>query len=212
MPPERTCLEQARFAQTRPGATRRGRRALRLAGVVMGVVLGALPALPVLAADYVQAPGSTLVFAGQYDGEVFVGRFPGFETTLSFDPAHPGEAKLEVAIPLAGADTDNRDRDGTLRGADFFAVGKFPQARYSASGFRHLGDNRYAADGTLSLRGVSKPVTLEFEWTAGARPVLAGEATVLRLDFGVGGGDWADTGMLPNAIAVRTKVIFQPAE
>ena len=66
--------------------------------------------------------------------------------------------------------------------------------------------------GTLSLRGVSKPVTLTFTWTPGDKPVLAGKATVKRLEFGVGEGDWADTDLLPNEIAVSTKVFFVPAK
>ena len=98
------------------------------------------------------------------------------------------------------------------RGDAFFDSAKFPQAKYSASKFRALGGNRYAADGTLSLHGVSKPVTLEFSWTPGAKPVLAGKATVKRLDFGVGGGDWADTELIPDAIAISTKVVFVPAK
>lgn len=188
-----------------------GRRLRTVATGVIGIVLGAVLTLPALAADYVQASGSTLVFAGQYDGEVFVGRFPDFKTTLQFDPAHPADAKLDVVIPLTSADSDNDDRDATLLGAAFFNVAKFPQAHYRVEGFRPLGDNRFAADGTLSLRGISKPVTLEFEWTPGAQPVLTGKASVLRLDFGVGGGDWSDTDVLPNAIAVRTRVVFQLA-
>jgi len=58
---------------------------------------------------------------------------------------------------------------------------------------------------------VSKPVVLTFTWTPGAQPVLAGKASVDRLDFGIGSGDWADTALIPNAIAVSTKVVFQPA-
>jgi len=58
----------------------------------------------------------------------------------------------------------------------------------------------------------SKPVTLTFTWTPGAQPVLDGKATVNRLDFGIGSGDWADTSLIPNAIAVSTKVVFQPAK
>jgi polyisoprenoid-binding protein YceI len=59
---------------------------------------------------------------------------------------------------------------------------------------------------------VSKPVTLTFTWTPGAQPVLSGKATVKRLDFGVGGGDWADTSNIPNEVAVSTKVVFKPAK
>lgn len=174
--------------------------------------LSVLLAAPAYAADYVQAPGSTLAFATKYDGEVFTGRLPGFDTRLSFDPADLAGARLDVTIPLAGADTGNEDRDATLRGGDFFDVGQFAQARYTATEFRSLGDGRYAADGTLELRGVRKPVTLTFTWTPGAAPVLAGKATVKRLEFGVGGGDWADTATIPDEVAVSTRVVFAPAK
>jgi polyisoprenoid-binding protein YceI len=167
---------------------------------------------PALAAVYVQAPGSALTFAGKYQGEVFTGKFPGFATRLSFDPAQLANAKLDVAIPLATATTGNDDYDDELRGGDFFASAKFAQARYTATKFRALGGSRYAADGTLSLHGVDKPVTLEFSWTPGAKPVLSGKATVSRLAFGVGGGDWADTSLIPDAIAIATRVVFVPAK
>jgi polyisoprenoid-binding protein YceI len=166
----------------------------------------ALLAAPAFAGNYTQAPGSSLAFAGKYQGDVFTGKFPGFATRFSFDPKQLAASKLEVTIPLASATTANADYDGELRGDAFFNSTKFPQAKYTATKFRALGGNRYAADGTLSLRGVSKPVVLEFTWTPGAKPVLAGKATVKRLDFGVGGGDWADTTLIPDAIAISTKV------
>lgn len=169
-------------------------------------------AFPASAADYVQATGSSLTFATKYEGEVFSGKLPSFATKLSFDPAQLATAKLDVTIPLAGVTTANSDRDDALKGGDFFAIGKFPQARYTATKFRSLGGNQYAADGTLNLRGVSKPVTLTFTWTPGAQPVLNGKATVKRLDFAVGGGDWADTDLIPNEVAVSTKVVFAPAK
>jgi polyisoprenoid-binding protein YceI len=174
------------------------------------LIAGLLVAGPVAAADYLQTAGSTLGFSGKYQGEAFNGQFPGFVTTFSFDPAKLAGAKLDVAIPLATATTRNADYDSELRGTSFFNSKKFPQARYTATKFRSLGNNKYAADGTLSLRGVSKPVTLTFTWTTGAKPVLSGTATVKRLDFGVGGGDWADVSVIPNEIKVSTKVVFQP--
>lgn len=176
----------------------------------MTVALLALLATPALAADYVQAPGSSLAFGGMYQGEAFSGRFPGFSTTLAFDPADLASARLDVTIPMAGATTANADYDTEMRGDAFFAVARFPQARYTATRFRSLGGNQYAADGTLSLHGIDKPVTLTFTWTPGTQPVLAGKATVRRLDFDVGGGDWADTSLIPNEIAISTRVLFTP--
>lgn len=184
---------------------------MRLESFLLGCLL-ALAAPVAAATDYVQAPGSTLTFAGSYQGETFVGRFPDFATRLSFDPARLDAARLVVVIPLATATTGIDDYDGELRGGAFFNSAKFARARYTASKFRSLGGGRYAADGMLSLRGMKRPVTLEFTWTPGAQPVLAGEATVQRLDFGVGSGEWADTDVLPNAIAVATRVMLQPAK
>ena len=175
---------------------------------VATALVATLAAAPARAADYVQAAGSTLAFASKYDGEVFTGTFPGFQTKLSFDPANLANAKLDVTIPLAGAKTGNADRDSTLQDADFFNVSKFAQARYTATTFRSLGDGRYAANGTLELRGVRKPVTLNFTWTPGEKPLLVGKATVKRLDFGVGGGDWADTAAIPNDVAISTRVVL----
>ena len=176
------------------------------------LVLALAISAPAMAADYVQAAGSSLTFASRYQGEVFTGRFPSFTTRLRFDPKQLNRASLDVAIPLAGVTTRNPDRDTTLQSGDFFYTAKFTQARFTANHFRSLGGNRYAADGTLSLRGLSRPITLAFTWQAGARPVLTGKATVKRLDFNVGGGDWADTELLPNDVAISTKVVFTPVK
>ena len=181
----------------------------RLRPLAFAAALAAFAA-PAAAADYVQSSGA-LSFASEYQGETFVGLFPDFSTTLSFDPAAPQDAKLDVTIPLATADTKNGDRDSTLKTADFFNVARFATARYTANGFRSVGDNRYVADGTLELRGVKKPVSLAITWTPGDRPVLSDKATVKRLDFGVGAGDWGDVSIIPNDVAVSTRVTFRAA-
>lgn len=163
---------------------------------------------PAHSADYVQASGS-LDFTSAYQGEKFVGKFPDFQTRLSFDPAAPQDARLAVSISLGTADTQSSDRDSTLKSADFFNVAAFDSARYTAQGFTSIGDNRYAAEGTLELRGVKKPVTLTLTWTPGDHPVLTGEATVKRLDFGVGAGDWADLSIIPDEVLVSTQVTLR---
>lgn len=174
------------------------------------VLFALAPVVSASAADYVQTDGSALTFTGSYQGEAFHGQFPGFQTRLRFDPDKLADARLDVTIPLARATTRNADYDGEMRGSAFFDSAAFPQARYTATRFRALGENRYAADGTLTLRGVGKSVTLTFTWTPGDKPTLVGGAVVKRLDFGVGSGDWADTGLIPNEIKVGTKVVFAP--
>ena len=175
--------------------------------LLAGLLLAAMPAL---ATNYVQAAGSTLGFSGTLEGERFAGRFPGFTTRLTFDPANLKQARLDVTIPLVGATTDNRDHDAEMRGESLLDVRKFAQARYTANRFRALGGNRYAADGVLNLHGIARPVTLAFTWTAGKQPVLVGTASLRRLQFGIGSEDYADTGTLSDLIAVETRVVFTP--
>jgi polyisoprenoid-binding protein YceI len=186
-------------------------RPLACAARLLLAALLSLASVPLLATEYVQASGSALAFAGKYQGETFSGRFPGFTTRLRFDPAQLDRARLEVTIPVARATTGVGDYDVEMRGSGFFDSARFPQARYVATTFRSLGGDRFAADGVLSLRGTSKPVTLEFTWTPGAQPVLRGRASVSRLAFGIGAGEWSDTRLLPDPIAVSTRVVLQPA-
>lgn len=151
-------------------------------------------------------PGSTLGFSGSYEGEPFEGRFARFTPRIEFDPARLSAARFEVSIQLASADTRNEERDELLLGSGFFNSAKSPTARYQATRFRALGGNRFVAEGTLSLNGISKPVALAFTWTPGATAVLDGHATVRRLDFAVGTGEWADLALLPNEVRVSTRL------
>ena len=163
------------------------------------------------AADYVALPESTLGFSASFQGEAFEGKFATFSPRIRFDPAQLGSSRFDVRIQLASANTRNDERDLMLRSVDFFDSAKQPEARFTASRFRALGGNRFAADGTLSLHGVSKPVLLSFTWTPGAKAILTGDATLKRLDFGVGSGDWTDTELLPDAVRVKTRLVLAAA-
>jgi len=160
------------------------------------------------ATHYVQATGSSLEFSGKYQGDAFNGRFPGFKTQLTFNPADLSKARLDVVIPLISATTRNPDYDQAMLGSDFFNSAKFPNARYTATVFKALGAGRYSAAGILELRGVKKPVKLLFTWQPGKSPVLTGSAVVKRLDFNIGIGDWADTAMIANDVVISTRVVL----
>ncbi|MCX7042574.1 MAG: YceI family protein [Gammaproteobacteria bacterium] len=175
--------------------------------VAAGIAGGAL-AGSAQGADYVALPESTLGFSASFQGESFDGKFARFTPQIRFDPAKLATSRFDVRIQLASANTRNDERDQMLRSSAFFDIATQPEARFIASRFRALGGNRFAADGTLTLHGISKPVALNFTWTAGAKAVLSGEATLKRLDFGVGTGDWADTELLPNEVRVKTRLVL----
>ncbi|HEU4670213.1 MAG TPA: YceI family protein [Dyella sp.] len=171
----------------------------RLAPFVLALALCSTAA----ATDYaVQPAGSTLAFHGTFQGAGFDGHFEKFDAAIAYDPAHLDASKFDVTVDLASARTGDSDRDTALPGSDFFDVAKFPEAHFVTTAF-HQNGTTVTADGNLTLHGVTRPVSLTVDFkptTAGA--TLDVKGTVQRLDFGVGGGDYADTSVIANDVTV----------
>jgi polyisoprenoid-binding protein YceI len=173
-------------------------------------LISMLLASPLYAKDWQAVKGSTLSFTSSFQGESFTGDFKRFTPQIRFDPQKPAMGRFDVLIELASADTRNTERDDTLKTSDFFDVGKIATAKFTAVKFTALASGKFRADGQLTLRGITKPVALVFNWQPGQPTILSGEAVVNRLDFKVGTGDWSDTGLLPNAVKVKTRLILAP--
>lgn len=152
-----------------------------------------------------------LRFIATQAGAKFTGRFRQFEVTLDLDPAAPAQGRLDVTVKADSADTADAERDAALKSDDFLAAGRFPEAAYHATGFRKDAKG-YVADGQLTLRGVTKPVTVRFTLKRGAKgTTLAGGARLARLAFGVGQGDWADTQWIADAVDIAFDLRLQQA-
>ncbi|HWS41387.1 MAG TPA: YceI family protein [Arenimonas sp.] len=160
--------------------------------------------------DWQANKDSTLTFSSSFQTEAFTGAFKRFTPQIRFNPKKLSESRFDVAIDLSSVNSENSERDDTLKTSEFFDVKKNLKARYTATQFKHLGGNRYQANGQLFLRGITKPVALVFTWTESKGAVLNGNAVLNRLDFNVGSGDWADTEALPNAVKIQTKLILIP--
>ena len=153
--------------------------------------------------NWVVGRGGTLGFSARWNGEAVDGRFARWTANILFSPEALDASKIDVSIDLASVDTGDGQRDGTLTGSDFFDTGKFAKATYRASKFKALGGNRYRADGTLTLRGVSKSVPLNFTLDInGDKARARGSATIDRTSFGVGQGDYASTAEIAGPVAV----------
>ena len=185
------------------------------ASLASTLLLGALlaSAARARAQDWTVQPGSTLGFATTFEGVKFTGTFKQFSARIVFDSAHPQACTLDATITLASADTDNADRDKMLPTADFFDVARFPTATYRGADCAPAGPGRYSAQGTLTLRGVSKPVPLTLQWRMqGAGALLTLDASVPRLTFGVGSGQWADPSAIGLDVAVHGVLKLAPAK
>ena len=148
---------------------------------------------------------SKLGFTGTLTGGSFDGAFRRFQPEIAFDPADLAGSRFRVTVETGSADTRDGDRDAILKGPDFFAVERWPKATFEAAKFAPAGPGRYSAQGKLTLRDVTRDVTLTFVFRPaadGKTATLAGSTSVQRLDFGVGQGDWRDTSMVGNEVKI----------
>ena len=119
------------------------------------------------------------------------GRFAQFSGTIVTGD-NPLDSTVDIEVDLNSITTNNEQRDGHLRSADFFEVESYPTMTYKASGARQDGD-KFVLDGELTLKGVTKVVPLTFELNGiGENPMAGGtvagfsaHASINRKDFNV---------------------------
>ena len=138
-------------------------------------------------------PGkSQLGFSGTQTGAKFDGKFARFSAAIGFDPDHLDTSHINVTVDLASAATGDVQRDTALPGSDWFDVSEFPKATFATTTIRKTGANAYEAVGTLTLRGVTKPLILPFTLQIdGAAAHAVGHVNLVRTAFGIGQGPWA---------------------
>jgi polyisoprenoid-binding protein YceI len=117
------------------------------------------------------------------------GRFDNFSGAIVV--AEDGTPSVAAEIAVDSISTNNEQRDAHIKSADFFEAEKYPTATFRSTGVRTKGDN-YVVDGEFTLKGVTKPVSLDLEFNGvnpgmGHGEVAGFEASVVlnRKDFGI---------------------------
>jgi polyisoprenoid-binding protein YceI len=192
------------------------RRMLPFGRAALGVLAAMLLAAPAAhataggAAYSVLPAQSAVTYTFTQAGAADQGRFKAF--AVSFDPA---AGELQVMIDMRSFDTGDQQRNDILGGKDFFDVAQYGQARFTATHLERSAAG-YDATGSLTLRGVTRNVTIPFSWRTAAaqgRTVgyLAGQITLQRLDFGIGQGQWKSTEWVGNAVTVHYQLVLAPS-
>lgn len=120
------------------------------------------------------------------------GAFNEFEGSGYFDAETPANSHLKVTIKAASIDTRSADRDAHLKSNDFFAMDEFPEITFVSTAFNKVDDDAYKLTGDLTIKGISKSVTVDFDFTGTAvdpwgntRIGFEGKTTINRKDWGV---------------------------
>ena len=92
------------------------------------------------------------------------GHFKNVRGWLEFDEADPKTTSLEAVIDARGLWTGEPDRDAHLKSADFLDVEHHPEIRFRAKGGKVLGPRDFQVTGELTIRGITRPVTLDVHY------------------------------------------------
>jgi polyisoprenoid-binding protein YceI len=120
------------------------------------------------------------------------GRFSDFGGTIAFDAAQPERSRVTFTVQTASIDTSTPDRDAHLKSEDFFAVDRFPTLTFVSTGITKTGDDAFAVEGDLTIRDVTKRITLPVSYLGTAKDpwgnekiAFETEITINRKDFGL---------------------------
>lgn len=140
------------------------------------------------------------------------GGFGRYTVLASFDPLKPETGQFRVEVDMASVDTGSAEGDGEARRPAWFDTAKHPKAVFVSNAIRRDGPGRFTVTGDLTVKGRTRslavPLVLQPQrqggWLANGRFALK------RTDFDIGGGEWADPGVVANEVDGRFKILFLP--
>jgi polyisoprenoid-binding protein YceI len=117
------------------------------------------------------------------------GHFTDWSATAHIDTADPSASSVTVTINPASVSTGSADRDGHLVSPDFFDVANHPEWKFVSTAVSRDGDE-WTITGDLTIKGVTKPVTIEFEETGSAKDPFGNIRVGFEGDVTVNRKDW----------------------
>lgn len=187
------------------------------------VVIAQAPAGPPGSKDPAKVTGGAYTIEGGHTQVVFAWDHMGFTNnagtiaeptgTLTLDKANPANSKVSVTFQIANLRTGVAKLDEHLMKPDFFDAAKFPTAAFVSTSVKPDGATGAEIAGNLTIKGITKPVTLDAEfYGAGVQPMNKKEnvgfvatGTIKRSDFGMGYG----VPMVGDAVELKVIAAFQ---
>lgn len=157
-------------------------------------VLDADPALAALTGDYTIDPAhSSIGFTVRHAMVTNVkGSFPQHEGTLRLDGSDPARSTAAIDVRIDSVDTGIKDRDAHLLSGDFFDAEAFPLMTFRSTAAERVGGDRYRLTGDLTIKDVTRPLSIDLEFNGSATDVYGnervgfeGSAEILRSDWGL---------------------------
>lgn len=140
------------------------------------------------------------------------GSFKNFQVEAETNGNDFTTANITATAEMASIFTNNEQRDAHLRNSDFFEVEKHPELKFQSTRIEKSGDNSFTLHGNLTLKGITKPVTLNVEYNLVAKDPWGNERAgfaisgkLNRSDFGINFNSVLETGGV--ALGEEVKII-----
>ncbi len=168
------------------------------------LTLAALPAFAVT--NWNIDSTSKLTWSVPFNKQPVSGQFDKWNGNIAFDPANLAASNFTINVDLTSVNSQDANRDGTLKGPDFFNTATTPTATYTSTKITKTTQG-YVAAGNLTLGGITKPLALPFTLEInGNKAVGQGKIRLSRNAFGIGKGQWKSASEIADLVEVTFTV------
>lgn len=151
---------------------------------------------------------SYIRFTFKQYGQDVQGQFADFKGRIIFDPEDLESAEADIMIDTNSITTGSDSRDDQAKSDEWFGVEEYPLSVFKTESFTHIEANQYTARGNLTIRGETLPIVLPFslditETEDGTQQAaMISQISLMRLDFGVGQGEWEAEDAIADEVAI----------
>jgi polyisoprenoid-binding protein YceI len=140
------------------------------------------------------------------------GKFTDFDGVIHFDPNNLKGSEADFSVAINSINTDDAKRDKHLQSKDFFDAETYSNLSFHSTTFEKKSDKEYLIHGKLTIKDVTKNVSLPLKITGEMEhPMMKGtiilglviDTTIDRTDYGVGTGDWAATMVVGDEVKIH---------
>lgn len=182
---------------------------LRIAAAALLLFAGVSQAAPrpLLAAN------SRIEFSIKEMGVTVSGQFRRFTAAVDLDPAKPETSSAQISVDIASLTTGDSDADTIAVDQPWLDKTEFPKAQFTSSAVKRVATDRYEVQGTLTIRGKSREITVPLTTTSQTHGglVASGGFTIHRSDFAIGGGEWNEGDVVADDVLVSFKLALGAA-
>jgi len=134
-------------------------------------------------------------------------KFKKFEGVIDFDENHPSAAHAQFTVDMMSFDLPDPEYNEEALGPEWFDAAHYPKATFVSTAIIPSAAGKLEVRGKLTVKGKTQDVTIPISYNRqGTLETYQGALVVQRLAFGIGAGEWKDTGVLANDVSIKIRV------